>query len=672
MRKRIFATTQVPAALLGVALFLGSPAQAQQHPLDPLTQSELTSMVKVLKADARMPEGTLFPIAVLHEPPKAKVLAWKPGQPLSRQAFVVALDRKANKTYEAVVDLTGNRVQSWKEIPGVQPGVLIEEFSSPREIVRKDPRFLAALKKRGIEDVENVQIDTWAAGILDQEQYESGARLLRCLFYYRPPGHKNPHNRPIEGIGVLVDMASEKVVEFVDTGVVPVGETSLKGELDEKSQPSLREVPPELNCAFPAGVGYKLKGNSLEWEKWRLRFAMHPREGLVLYDVRYKDGEVERPILYRGSLAEMVVPYGDPDRHWNWRNAFDLGEYGVGRLANTLNPGLDCPIYSTMVDSTFADDFGKPYVQKNSVAIYEREDGLLWKHYDFDSGHDETRRARWLHLTYVATVGNYDYALSWILGQDGSICVKGQLTGIVLPKGVAEKSVAGLGGTGVERYGRLVGPNVVAPNHQHFFNFRLDLDVDGTANRLYEINNEAAPMGEQNPMGNAFVMNVTQLTTEKEAQRHIDTKAARAWVVTNSQKTNSLGDPTGYMLVPGENSYPYLHPEAPVRKRAGFINAHVWGTDYVDGQLSSAGYYPNQSTKDTGLIEWTKDNASLDSKDLVIWYTFGVTHNPRPEEWPVMPSHNTGFKLLPNGFFSENPSMDVPATYNYPEKGKDE
>lgn len=642
---------------------LGAPASAQDHPLDPLTGGELTAMAKVLKSDGRVPKGSLYPIAVLNEPPKREVLAWSKGEPFRREAFVVALDRDAGKTYEVLVDLKQQKIKSFQHVRGVQPGVLIEEYGSPREIVYKDPRVIEALKKRGIEDVENVQIDVWAAGILEPDEYRSGARLLRCLLYYRPPGNKNPHHRPIEGIMVMVDLAKKKVARFTDTGVVPVVESSLKGELDEKAQPSLRKTPMELNCRFPSGVGYTINGNYLEWENWRLRFAMHPREGLVLYDVRYKDGEVERPVMYRGSLSEMLVPYGDPDPNWNWRNAFDLGEYGVGRLANSLRPGLDAPIYATMLDATFADDYGNPYVQKDSIAVYERESGLLWKHYDFDSEHDETRRARWLYLTYVATVSNYDYSLSWVFGQDGSISVMGQLTGIVLPKGVNEKSIDGLGGTGTERYGRLVGPNIVAPNHQHFFSFRLDLDVDGPNNQLFEINNEAAPMGPENPVGNAFVMNVTQLKTENEAKRNLNLASARAWVVANSTKTNALGDPTGFMLVAGENSVPYLHKEAPVRKRADFINAHVWGTKYRDSELYAAGYYPNQSTKDTGLSVWTADNESLDKEDLVLWYTLGVTHNPRPEEWPVMPSHTTGFKLLPNGFFSENPSLDIPATY---------
>ncbi len=647
--------------LLAAMFWTGGSVAAQQHPLDPLTQTELKVMVDTLKADPRLPKESLYPTVVLKEPAKNLVKNWKKGNPVPREASVVVIDRKANKTFEAVVDVKGKKVLSWAHIPGVQPGVLVEEYETPREIVRKDPKVIAALKKRGIEDPENVQVDVWAAGILSKEERASGARLLRCLLYYRPAGHFNPYYRPIEGLIAVVDLSKDAVVRLEEDGDAPIIPASQLGELTEAAQPQLRTSTAGMKCSWPEGDGFTVNGHEVTWQNWKFRYAMNPREGLVLYDLRYVDQGRERPVLYRGSLSEMVVPYGDPDKNWSWRNAFDVGEYGVGRLANTLRPGAEVPTYSTMLDSVFADDFGKPYVQKNSVAIYEREHGILWKHLDFDTGHDETRRARWLYLTYVATVGNYDYALSWVLGQDGSITVDTQLTGIVLPKGVKETSYPGLSGEGVERYGRLVSPNVVAPNHQHFFNFRLDLDVDGVSNQLFEVNNKAAEMGPENPLGNGFYMELTQLKTEQESQRRMDQASARYWVVSNAEKTNTLGDPTSYMLVPGENSLPYLNPQAPVRKRASFLNSHLWGTKFEEGQLSGAGVYPNQSTEDTGLSAWSRDNASLDKNDLVLWYTLGVTHNPRPEEWPVMTSHHTGFKLLPNGFFSQSPALDVPS-----------
>ena len=41
-------------------------------------------------------------------------------------------------------------------------------------------------------------------------------------------------------------------------------------------------------------------------------------------------------------------------------------------------------------------------------------------------------------------------------------------------------------------------------------------------------------------------------------------------------------------------------------------------------------------------------------------FALETTHLPRPEEWPVMPVHRLGFRLVPNGFFARNPALDVP------------
>ncbi|MBI3926193.1 MAG: primary-amine oxidase [Armatimonadetes bacterium] len=638
-------------------LLFPAAASARQHPLDPLTREELETMVRVLKEAGKTREGSLFPIAVLHEPAKELVRAWKPGDPVVRQAFAVVLDREANRTFEAVVDVGAGRLVSWTEMPGAQPAVLIEEFESPTDFVRADPRFQAAMRKRGITDYENVQVDTWAAGLLTPEQQASGMRLLRCLPYYRAPGDRNPHGRPIEGVVALVDIANKKVLEVVDTGVAPVPP---RVELGEEHQPALRPDRRPVVCQQPGAAGFTLDGHEVSWEKWRFRFGMHPREGLVLYDVRYEDEGQLRPILYRASLNEMLVPYGDNDSNWYWRNAFDLGEYGVGRLADTLEPGLDVPEYSTMVDAVFADDLGEAYVQKDVVALFEKEMGILWKHYDFETDSSETRRARWLHVKYVATVGNYDYAIDWIFGQDGSLSLEAELTGILLARGVSEEKVDGIQASGIQRFGRMVGKNIVTPNHQHFFNFRLDFDVDGTSNTLVETNNRALPQGPENPAHNAFSMEVSPLATEAEARRHLDLGTNRRWLVINPDRPNELGQPTAYMLVPGENSVPYLYPESPIRQRGRFVDYHVWGTRYRPDEMNAAGYYVNQAPGGEGLPRWSQGEA-LEKQDLVLWYTFGVTHNPRPEEWPVMPSHHTGFKLLPNGFFSRNPAMDVPS-----------
>ncbi len=76
--------------------------------------------------------------------------------------------------------------------------------------------------------------------------------------------------------------------------------------------------------------------------------------------------------------------------------------------------------------------------------------------------------------------------------------------------------------------------------------------------------------------------------------------------------------------------------------------------------MNAAGLYVNQSKGGGGLPAWTAAKRSLDHKDVVLWYTMGVTHIPRPEDWPVMPVHKASFKLMPAGFFDRNPALDVP------------
>jgi len=60
------------------------------------------------------------------------------------------------------------------------------------------------------------------------------------------------------------------------------------------------------------------------------------------------------------------------------------------------------------------------------------------------------------------------------------------------------------------------------------------------------------------------------------------------------------------------------------------------------------------------LPNWTQADRELENQDVVVWHTTGVTHMPRPEDWPVMPVEYCGFSLMPVGFFDRNPTLDVP------------
>ncbi len=648
----ILALSCAPAILAGFPSPQSASTAVQRHPLDPLSEAEINDAAAALSAAPQFPAGGLFATIVLKEPPKGDVLAHTPGAAVARRAFAVILDRRRNRTFEAIVDLGPARVVSWTEIKGVQPVVFEAEYDTLVRLVKADARWQAAMRKRGIDDFEKVQIDYWAVGQV-APRYRT-QRLLRAVCYLKGES-TNFYGRPIEGVGVLVDMTTEKVVEFIDTGAVPLPPASQ--ELDEKSI-GPRPAPKTLAIAQPDGASFTIAGQDVRWQKWRFRYTMHPREGLVLQTVGYEDAGKVRPILYRASISEMAVPYGDPDRNWRWRSAFDVGEYGIGRLASSIEPNTDAPPNATLIDVTYAGDNGHAYVQPRAVGIYERDGGMLWKHYESYSKTNESRRARQLVIFFIATIGNYDYAINWIFHQDGVLELDAALTGIMLPKGVRATNAAGHGSGPTS--GHLVAPNVVAPHHQHFFNFRLDFDVDGSNNAVTEMNTRAMPPGPGNPTLIGMVMQETALRTEATAQRRMNMESARTWSIVNPSARNALGHHTSYILVPGVNSIPYIAATSEVRRRAAFVNQHFWVTRHHETEMYAAGAYPNQSLGGAGLPKWVADNEPLSNQDVVVWYTMGVTHIPRPEEWPVMPVTHVGFKMIPGGFFSRNPALDVP------------
>lgn len=643
---------------LCLLLFFALPGNAQSdfaHPLDPLNKEEIAIAVATLKAENKATESSRFYSLVLHEPPKAEVLSFKPGAAFRREAFVVVFERAANKTFEAVVEVKARKVVSWKEIKGVQPAMMTEDFALATSIANSDPHWQAALQKRGIRDYEKVQVDPWSAGWFGFQE-EANIRMARGIPFYRGTG-KNAYAHPIEGLIAYIDLTHKKILKIVDTGVVPVPKAN--AELDPESNAPLRTAPKPLQITQPEGASFELRGNEVRWQNWRFRYALHPREGLVLYTVGYEDQGKLRSILYRGSLSEMVVPYGDPDAGWFIRNAFDEGEYGVGMLAVELERN-DVPANATLLPAMLAAEQGTAQTKDRVIGLYERDGGVLWKHVDFEgTKKNESRRARQLVLSMIATIGNYEYGFNWVFHQDGAFEMEALLTGIMSVKGVAAEAENNHHHN--SRYGHLVAPGIEAVHHQHFFNFRLDLDVDGSgANSVVEQNTMALPAGKNNPHNNAFTMHETVFKRELDAQRLLNIATNRRWKVINPNVKNSLGQATGYLLVTGENGISFSGVNSFVRKRAGFVNNHLWVTQHAPEEMNAAGFYINQSKVGDGLPKWTSGNRAIENQDVVLWYSMGVTHIPRPEDWPVMPVHKAGFKLIPSGFFARNPTMDLP------------
>ncbi len=625
------------------------------HPLEPLTAEEVTAAVHIVRTERNLSERVRFVLVTLHEPPKEVVLSFKPGDPITREAFMVLLDKTdgVGATYEAIVNITLDRVTSWHHMPGVQPSIMLEEFFACEQAVKADPDFQAALAKRGITNLDLVFVDPWSAGNYGTVE-ENTRRILRTTVHVRvdpADPNENSYAHPVAGLHALFDLNAMEVIEVVDYGIVPL--PPQPGNYTADAVGSLRPALKALEIVQPEGPSFTVNGHHVEWDNWTFRLGFLPREGLILYDVGFKDNGRVRPILYRAALVEMVVPYGDTSPSHCRQNAFDVGEYGVGWLANSLELGCDCLGEIRYFDAYMTDNDGNLLTLPNVVCMHEEDYGILWKHTNFRTGHMEVRRSRRLVVSFIATVGIYEYGFFWYFYQDGTIQLEIKLTGIM--------NIGAVQPGEIPKYGKLVAPQLYAPNHQHFFCFRLDPMVDGKNNSVVEERTVPVPMGADNPYGNAFYVQSTELKTESEAQQATDQLTARTWKVINPDVLNPVtGEPVGYQLMPGTNVLPFANTNSSFLQRAGFARKHLWVTPYHPAERYPAGNYPNQHKGGAGLSEWTQANRSITNTEIVLWYTVGVHHIARIEDWPVMPVTYAGFMLRPSGFFERNPALDVP------------
>ena len=622
-----------------------------EHPLDPLSADEINTTTALLRSDRNLGERVHFVSVKLLEPEKSVINNPAPGTTHTRVAAVVLLDKANGKTYEAKVSIRERAVTSWREVPGVQPAIMAEEFEQCEAALKADPAFRAALALRGITDVDTVMIDPWSTGYYGES--DGAKRRLSSVICWTRNGkhpHDNGYARPIEGLCPLVDLNTMTIVDLVDHGPVPLPPED--GNYGSEFIDEFRTDIKPLDIHQPEGPSFAVAGNSVTWQKWRFRVGFTSREGLVLHCVAYDDDGRIRPILHRASLSEMVVPYGDPSGNHYRKNAFDAGEYGMGMMVNSLKLGCDCLGEIFYFDAVVNDATGAARTVENAICMHEEDYGILWKHQDWRNENTEVRRSRRLVVSCVATVGNYEYGFFWYFYQDGRIQFEIKLTGIINTAAVAPGVTP--------KYGTLVAPQLYGQIHQHIFNVRLDMCVDGEQNTVSEVNTKAETKGAHNPYGNAFFNEETTLRTEHEARRQVAPQSGRYWKFSSTQARNRMGTPTAYRLMPGEATTLFADPQSSIAKRAGFASNNLWVTPFDANEMHAAGDYPNQHPGGDGLSAWTQNNRPIDNTDIVVWYSFGHLHQPRLEDWPVTPATYVGFSLEPCGFFDKNPALDVP------------
>jgi primary-amine oxidase len=685
-----------------------------QHPLDPLTSDEIVAVsltVRQYVATQTTVKAIRFIICSLLPPPKKAVLAslgialtpgGKPEAPrqIIRKAEADLLDVVTGDSYNVVVAFKDQKweVEALDKLPeGAEPQISVEELNQCEEIVQRDPTVQKLAKDVGILP-EQIFADGWAIGYDDR--FPKSIRVQQAFLFARLSEHENLYAHPMDFIPII-DSLAEKVIHIdfpphynrsaegaptltaSSTEPPPLTADSLAASKRERVTPPMKkfdflpdllvdepdheprdDVKP-LHVVQPEGVSFKMNGHELEWQKWKMHIAFSHREGIALSTITYNDNGEVRPIFYRLSLAEMVVPYGAPEFPHPRKFAFDVGEYGMGTMANELSLGCDCLGQIHYLPGAYVAHNGSAVIIKNVICIHEEDAGVLWKHTDYrPGGRGQTVRSRRLVVSMACTLANYEYIWNYYFYQDGNIELEIRLTGIL--------QVYCSNPNEPNPFGTTVAPGVNAHYHQHIFSIRVDPMIDGLNNSVVEtdiVRLQDAPTGSAaNFAGNAFITEDKVLKLQSEGAREYNFDTERRWRITNpARKHYSSGRDVSYTIGMKDAATRLIAREDGwAAKRAAFAKKALWVIKDVEdskgGRMWPAGKYVPQTREEPedSVGHWTKGDESIENEDVLLYITIGTTHIPRPEDWPVMPVEHLRVTFKPNSFFKANPSMDVP------------
>jgi len=646
------------ASALSVLLILagGAPslaAQAPTHPLDHLSAEEHWTLYRVVRASGEIGDEARFLFATVHEPPKAEVLAWEPGAEFRREAFVHLVEEGTG--YAAVVDLLGEELLSFEAVTETSYMLGPDDWGGMQAIV-EHPEIRAALEARGYTDFTMIRCGAGSTAYLGEEE-QLGRRVGRgtCT---DGTGRVNGLGTPVPGLAFVYDFEAEEVLEVIDYGAVPPRGPVAEHHL-EAVGPTREPLPP-IVVSQPQGAGFTVDGSTVQWESWRFHLRMDPRVGMVLSNVGHEVDGSFRSVLYRASLSELFVPYHAPTAPWSHQAYYDLGTYGSSfeGIAGSMEPGQDCPVRAHYVDSWVIQPDGSPKRKAKVACIFERPGAEpAWRHGTDD--YIESRARTDLVVRMIMQAGNYDYLFDWVFKQDGGIRVNLAATGIDQVTTVEAESAASDEGGSADRYGRFVAPHTVAMNHSHFFNFRLDFDVDGTANSLAVDRIVTEELPADNPRRSVWRVETEVPASEAQGMRTSTLTAPEHWRVVNPGRIGPQGYPSGYLLE-GHGARTLLLESDYMRRNAGFTEHTIWTTPMEPDEMFASGPYPTNAASDEGLPVWTQANRPIDDTDIVLWYTIGFHHIARPEDWPILPMELHGFDLKPAAFFERNPALDLP------------
>ncbi|THC91015.1 hypothetical protein EYZ11_009523 [Aspergillus tanneri] len=643
------------------------------HPLDPLTPREISKQAADIVRHALPGENPNFRFITLKEPQKQDMIQFLEREhchlplyahpPRVARVQVVVQGSGSTNLVELLVDLDSSTIIKQDDLVGKHSYIDSAYMQSVEKACMADERVQQEIQKLDLPIGASVIVEPWAYAT--DGMNDMSDRTTMCWFYMRLIDNPdaNYYAYPLDLCAEVSEhLKVTKVYRLpsskndrIHNDSQPYDHRKVHSIEASEYHPSLRPPPRTTTKPYqvvqPEGPSFQTQGNLVSWEKWSMRVGFNYREGLTLHDIRY-DG---RSAFYRLALAEMFVPYGDPRAPYPRKGAFDLGNDGAGINANNLRLGCDCLGHIKYFDGWHNTASGEPLKLPNVVCCHEQDDGILWKHTNFRTQNAVVTRSRILVLQTIITVSNYEYIFAFHFGQDASIHYEVRATGILstCPINLDDKVP----------YGTVVAPGVLAPYHQHLFSLRIDPAIDGHANSLQVEESHAMPVNNPsiyNPFGVGYTTSSSII--EHEQGLDLDFRKNRTFKIINEQKVNPItGTPVGFKLLPCYSQMLLAHPSSYHAKRSEFGNHAIWVTRYHDDELFPSGRHTMQSLGGEGIASaiQRRQGTSIRNEDIVIWHTFGSTHNPRIEDWPVMPCEKMIVGLKPVNFFTSNPGLDV-------------
>lgn len=355
--------------------------------------------------------------------------------------------------------------------------------------------------------------------------------------------------------------------------------------------------------------------------RWDMCWTHDNNHGIRYHHIYYtpKNG-TRRMVLMDAAVAQIHVPYDD-----NGARYHDVSDYGLGGGYLRDLTSAECP------GGTL-----RQYGTKNAVCTQVQQKGAAYR-----IG-SNTAQANVLKVFSVAKVGAYVYIPQWLFYDDG------RMEPSMLATGALQRF------TSTAANGWLLSGGRIGLSHMHNYFWRLDFDLNGTAN------NDIAKEINYTTSGGKRTRSMT--TFNAEAARSLSPSKQRSWLISDGSQRNAKNHLIGYEIRLSEAGHREIGPSYEAYTHNDFFVTRANDCE----QIASHNSRINSGCSD-GLDKFV-NGQSLSGQDLVAWVGISFYHMPRSEDFPKMDMHSNHFEIIPRDWHAKSPLGSV--VFNEPPVAK--